>query len=98
MSPSDFDKLVHRSRLRARGREAARAVLVDGMTQRDVAVEFGVSKQAVSAWVHAVLRQRRPANQPPASWQTITLTVPSWLAREMRRLQKAALDDLRETN
>ena len=94
MSPLDFDRYAGRSRLRARGRAAARAVLVDNRTQQAVALEYGVSKQAVSAWCHAVLRQRRPEMNPPASWRTITLTVPIWLAQEMRRLQRKALDDL----
>jgi len=95
MTPQDFERYADRSRLRARGREAARAVLVDGHRQADVAREFGVTRQMVSLWCRSVLRQRRGVAKPPAHWQSVTVTVPPSLAKEIRKLARSALEELR---
>jgi hypothetical protein len=52
-----FDILSSRTRLKARARDLARHVLVDGQEQSATATEFGVAGQHVNKAVSVVLRE-----------------------------------------
>lgn len=93
MKPTEFDRLSSRTRLRDRGLTMARAVLVDGRSQSEVAAEHGVHRQSVHQSCRAVLNQRRYKSnrKRPKSWVSVTVVVPHALAREIRQLARAAM-------
>ena len=93
MKPTEFDRLSGRTRLRDRGLAMARAVLVDGRSQSEVAAEHGVHRQSVHQACRAVMQQRRYENnrKKPKSWVSVTVVVPHALARKIRQLARAAM-------
>lgn len=56
LTPEQFDNALSVTRMRGRTIGAARAVLVDGMTQQSAGVLSDVSWQAVSRAVQRILR------------------------------------------
>lgn len=90
MRNETIEAAILRTRLHARGRAAARAVLIDGHPQAAVARALGVTKVTVHGYVdavHAVMRSDVPV---PASWETVTVRVPKRLATEIRAMAKQA--------
>ena len=63
LTPQAFDRTAADTRLGEQAREMARAVLVDGRAQVDVATEHGMTKQRVSLAVAA----KRPLSKARAA-------------------------------
>ncbi|MGE0289501.1 MAG: TrfB-related DNA-binding protein [Bradyrhizobium sp.] len=88
MEPAEFERYARRTRLKGRGLEVARAVLVEGRPQSDVAREHGTSKQSVYQSVRAItrlIRFARGSRKKPPGWITVTVIVPPAMAKEIKR-------------
>ena len=70
--------------------ELARAVLVDGKTQANVARKAGVVRQRVSQVVQNMRRYIADANPVPPGWRTDTVTLPVKDWPKVRALERAA--------
>jgi len=78
MNPAAFDALAELLRLRAsRSREAARLVLVDGMSQSDAARAVGVSRAGVNNVVATCRRGLDLAQRATQSCGTIGRKAPA---------------------
>lgn len=90
MKIEEFERLAKRVRFSARGRETARAVLVDGKRQADVAREYGIPRQYVQVSVRAILRRRRVlgSRKKPPGWVSVTVVVPRPIARQIKGIEK----------
>lgn len=53
---NEFDRLADTTNLLPQARDMARAVLVDGRTQTDVATQYGMSRQRVNLAVSVIQR------------------------------------------
>lgn len=80
LTPDDFDRLAAMTKLGDRARAMARAVLVDGRPQADVATEYGMTKQRVNLAVGAVKRAYGKAAAPGTGWVSLELELPESLA------------------
>lgn len=90
LTPSDFDRIAECSRMGTRAREMARAVLVDGRTQADVATEHGMTKQRVNLAVGAISRIFKHSAAPAGSGTvSVNLELPETLALELAHLENA---------
>lgn len=90
MHPTHFEDAAARTRLSDRGKAAARAVLVDGQRQADVARAFGLDKAAMSRCVQSIMRAHGETDRYPPTWETVTLTVPKRIAQEFRTIARRA--------
>lgn len=86
LTPQDFDRVAAKTRLKDRAREMARAVLVDGRAQTDVATQHGMSKQCVGQAVSAIKRAYSKMAARGSGWVTVALELPEALALEMASL------------
>lgn len=86
LTPQDFDRLAASTRMGDRACAMARAVLVDGRAQVDVATEYGMTKQRVSLAVGAIERAFVSSAAPGTGWVTVTLDLPESLALELAEL------------
>lgn len=78
-----FDRVAADTRLGDQAREMARAVLVDGRAQVDVATEHGMTKQRVSLAVAAIERAYKKFSTPGVSAIRVELDLPESLALEL---------------
>ncbi|MGI4720999.1 MAG: TrfB-related DNA-binding protein [Janthinobacterium lividum] len=65
---------------------ALRRILVDGTKQKDIAIELGMSKEAVSAMVGRAWRIFLKHGQRPDGWRTLEVTLPSEYADVIEEL------------
>lgn len=100
LSADDFDRLAASTRLGDRARDMARAVLVDGRSQVDVAAEFGMTKQRVHLAIATMERAYSQTSTPGRGWIGVDLNLPEPLALELTGLidclQKCENDALRD--
>lgn len=89
LTPQAFDRTAADTRLGEQAREMARAVLVDGRAQVDVATEHGMTKQRVSLAVAAIERAYKKATTPGVSSIRVELDLPEALALELAALAEA---------
>jgi hypothetical protein len=89
LTPEDFARVASRTRLGERARDMARAVLVDGRAQADVATEYGMTKQRVNAAVGAIERAYIQTAAPGTGWVSVALDLPEALALELASLVDA---------
>ena len=96
LTASEFAAIVPLLRISENRIEAARLVLVEGVTWQAIAEKYGWSRQAVGGTVNAVWRmvekyresQRTAANAGallPPGWEQVTLIAPSHLIAQFRR-------------
>lgn len=90
MHPTHFHEAEIRTRLSDRGKAAARAVLVDGRKQADIARELGIDHAAVARYVRSILRAHGETDRYPDTWETVTLTVPKRMAQAFRKAARKA--------
>ena len=90
MRPEQFEAAVKRTRLHARGRAAAWAVLVEGHKQGVVARMLGLQRPTVNAYCRAVKDVLRAEVPTPASWEVVSVRVPKRIATEIRRMARTA--------
>jgi len=86
LSADDFDRLAAETRVKDRARDMARAVLVEGRAQADVAMEHGMSKQRVNLAVGAIERAYFKSAAPGTGRVEVTLDMPEALALELSEL------------
>lgn len=84
-----FDRAAADTRMGDQAREMARAVLVDGRAQVDVATEYGMSKQRVSGAVATIERAYKKVTTPGVSAIRVELDLPEALALELGALADA---------
>ncbi|WP_459203474.1 TrfB-related DNA-binding protein (plasmid) [Ralstonia pseudosolanacearum] len=89
LTPEDFDRIAEHTRMGDRARSMARAVLVDGRAQADVATEFGMTKQRVNAAVGAIERAFVQTAAPGTGLVSVSLELPESLALELANLVDA---------
>ena len=99
MTPKSFEDAISRTRLGPRGIEATRAILLGGELPTHVAKRLGVSRIAVWKYLRVVLaaeaKGARRGITYPDYWQAITAIVPRTVAAEIRRMEMAALENIR---
>ena len=89
LTPQAFDRVAADTRMGDQAREMARAVLVDGRAQVDVATEYGMSKQRVSGAVATIERAYKKTTTPGVSSIRVELDLPETLALELAALAEA---------
>ena len=90
LSPEEFDRIVAaKPRMLERTRDMARAVLVDGRTQSDVAIEWGMSRQRVNLAVISVERTYMETAGSGGGLVRLSLEMPESLALELGTLLDA---------
>lgn len=98
LSTDEFARAAARARMEPATLAIARAVLVDGRRQVDVATDAGTSRAWVSEAVAKFMREVEAAERLslPAGWKTDTVSLPSDLWPEVRKLEREARSRLRD--
>lgn len=89
LTPQAFDRTADNTRLGDQARKMARAVLVDGRAQVDVATEYGMTKQRISLAVATIERAYMKAMTVGGSFIRVELELPEGLALELGALVEA---------
>ena len=66
--------------------EAIRQILVDGIMQKDIALELGLSKEAVSAMVARAWSAHLKHGLRPEGWRTVEVVLPMEYAEVVEEL------------
>jgi FixJ family two-component response regulator len=66
--------------------EAIRRILVDGIMQKDIAAELGMSKEAVSAMVARAWAAHLKHGIRPEGWRTVEVVLPAEYAEVVEEL------------
>jgi transposase-like protein len=74
-------------KLSENGKTAARMVLVDGVSQVEVAEKLGVFRQQVSNWVKDVYKSHLDC---PKGWQVDVVVLPPDLMSEVKEIERQA--------
>ena len=92
LSADEFSRAAARARMEPATLAIARAVLVDGHRQVDVAAEATKSRAWVSEAVAKFMRHVEAAERLslPAGWKTDTVSLPPELWPEVRKLEREA--------
>lgn len=81
LTPQEFEALSpYLDRLGANNVVGARAIMVDGRKQAEVAREMGVSKGAISAVVCRIWESHLEHGSRPKGWVSLNVTLPPDLA------------------
>ena len=89
LAPPTFDRVANTTRLGVHARNMARAVLVDGRAQVDVAAEYGMTRQRVNLAVAAIERAYAKFSEPGEGSIRVELELPEVLARALAELAEA---------
>ena len=89
LSAEVFDRVADETRLGVRARSMARAVLVDGRLQAEVAAEHGVTYQRVSLAVGSIERAYRQMEASMTGMIQVVLDMPEVMAVEVASLAQA---------
>ena len=81
--------------LSPRNRQATRQILVDGKAQKNVAVELGVSKAAVSQIVAIAWKAHTDHGNRPPEWINVNVNLPPELAEIVRYMASKALESIK---
>ncbi len=92
LTPEAFDSLANRTWVISKNLHLAKAVLVDGKSNSEVADEYGESKQLVSKIVNYIRREFDEL-QPNGALVEIDQPVPAMLAREIEKLLELLKED-----
>lgn len=76
LKATEFDKLAKASKQQQRSIDMARAVLVQGQTQKDVAAEYGCTASRVSAVVAKFWSLHTERQATPEGYVVMTVTLP----------------------
>lgn len=91
LTVDEFEWLLPRlGRMDSRNVDAMRRVLVDGVMQKTVAAELGLTKEAVSAMVSRVWKAHLTDGRRPAGWEKVEVVLPSEMALVVHELAKIA--------
>lgn len=87
LQEEEFDALrPHLEQFKQENVEAIRRVLVDGVQQKDIAMELRVTKVAVSAMVGRAWRLHLEHSARPEGWETVSVLLPRDFARLVKYL------------
>lgn len=86
LSPEDFSRLAEQTKLGEAARAMARAVLVDGRSQVDVANDYGMTKQRIGLAVGAINRVYEQSTAKSTAWVSVAIDLPDYLAHELADL------------
>lgn len=89
LAPHIFDQVAADTRLGDQARGMARAVLVDGRAQADVATEYGMTKQRIGLAVTAIRRTYAKSSVPGWGSMRVELDLSESLALELGALAEA---------
>lgn len=91
LGPEEFEALLpHLERLGERNINGARAIMVDGRPQKQVAEEMGVSKATASAFVCRVWEAHIEFGTRPPGWINLNVTLPPELADVVKDMERKA--------
>ncbi len=91
LTVEEFDVLrPHLGRTGEKNLIAVRRVLVDGMRQKDIAAELGLTKEAVSAMVARVWRAHLAYGTRPDGWEKVEVVLPPEMAQVVHEMAKIA--------
>ena len=98
LSADEFSRACARARMEPATLAIARAVLVDAERQIDVAAKVGMSRAWVSEAVAKFMRCVEETEQLslPEGWKTDTVSLPSDMWAEVRKLERDARTRLRD--
>lgn len=98
LSADEFARACARARMEPSSLAIARAVLVDAQRQTDVASKAGVSRAWVSEAVAKFMRCVEETEQLflPDGWTTDTVSLPSDMWAQVRKLEREARTRLRD--
>lgn len=83
----EFDSIrVHLSKFSNKNIDAIRKILVDGIMQKDIAAELGMSKEAVSAMVARAWTAHIKHGVRPEGWRTVEVVLPAEYADVVEEL------------
>jgi len=90
--PTEFDRAVKRLPrvMKPRNIEIARAILVEGRKQIELAHETGLSRTAIGAFVRKIREAHEKYGQPPEGWERIEVCLPSSMVSLVRALEDEA--------
>ena len=76
--------------------EAARLVMVDGESAADVAEKFGCTRQQIHRVVSSLfdIYAVKQLVQIPETWTRVAVSLPPALAKQVKAMEKQALNDL----
>lgn len=93
LTETEFEGIrPHLSQMKARSIQIARAVLVDGAKQSDLAEEHGITSKAVSQMVGTVWKAFMEHGSRPEGWVKLNVTLPPEMAVAVKQMEKAALE------
>lgn len=90
VSETEFGRGAAISRMEPCNIAVARAVLVEGRRQADIAREHGLTRQSVSATVAKMRKYIQAANPVPPGWLADTVVLPKSDWPQVRAIEKAA--------
>jgi DNA-binding MarR family transcriptional regulator len=93
LTATNFESIrAHLGNFEKKNVEALRRILVHGAKQKDVALELGISKEAVSAMVSRGWKVfLLYGQQYPEGWRTVEVTLPPEYAEVIEELFKVLL-------
>ena len=92
LSATHFDSIqAHFRKFEKKNVNALRRILVDGARQKDIALELGISKEAVSAMVGRAWTIFLQHGQRPEGWRTLEITLPPEYADVVEELANILL-------
>lgn len=87
LTEKEFDTIrVHLNKFNNKNIEAIRRILVDGIMQKDIAAELGMSKEAVSAMVARAWTAHLKHGVRPEGWRTVEVVLPEEYAEVVEEL------------
>jgi hypothetical protein len=93
LTEAEFEELKpHLSQMKARSIEIAKAALVRGEKQADLAEKHGITNKAVSQMVGAVWKAFLEHGSRPDGWVTLNVALPPEMAVVVKQMEKAAVE------
>jgi len=87
LTEREFDSIrVYLNKFSEKNIDATRRILVDGIMQKDIAAELGMSKEAVSAMVARAWMAHLKHGVPPEGWRTVEVILPAEYAEVVEEL------------
>lgn len=89
LTAEEFEYLrPHLARFEKKNLEAVRRVLVDGVMQKDIALEMNLTKEAVSAMVARAWKAHLEFGERPTGWVKVEVVLPPDMARLVHEMVK----------
>jgi len=87
LTETEFDSIrVYLNKFNKKNIEAIRRILVDGIMQKDIALELRMSKEAVSAMVARAWAAHLKHGVRPDGWRTVEVILPAEYAEVVEAL------------